>query len=57
VISAFQQGHQAFPLVKLKDNFTNFCPWWCLPFPFTHGPHLSGPHSCPVPWPSFAHSF
>jgi hypothetical protein len=27
VISAFQQGHQAFPLVKLKDNFTNFCPW------------------------------
>ena len=23
VISAFQQGHQAFPLVKLKDNLTN----------------------------------
>ena len=23
MISAFQQGHQAFPLVKLKDNFTN----------------------------------
>jgi hypothetical protein len=23
MISAFQQGHQAFPLVKLKANFTN----------------------------------
>jgi hypothetical protein len=23
MISTFQQGHQAFPLVKLKDNFTN----------------------------------
>jgi hypothetical protein len=23
LISAFQQGHQAFPLVKLKDNFTS----------------------------------
>ncbi len=23
VISAYQQGHQAFPLVKLKDNSTN----------------------------------
>jgi hypothetical protein len=23
LISAFQQGHQAFPLVKLKDNFTD----------------------------------
>jgi hypothetical protein len=22
IISAFQQGHQAFPLVKLKDSFT-----------------------------------
>jgi hypothetical protein len=23
LISAFQQGHQAFPLVKLKDNFNS----------------------------------
>jgi hypothetical protein len=31
MISAFQEGHQAFPLVKLKDNFSNalghaYCP-------------------------------
>jgi hypothetical protein len=24
LISAFQQGYQAFPLVKLKDNFTTY---------------------------------
>ena len=27
VISAFQQGHQAFPLVKLKDSITNLDKW------------------------------
>ena len=47
LISAFQQGHQAFPLVKLKDNSTCslqiptplFCPWslfvWTIPLPST----------------------
>jgi hypothetical protein len=49
LISAFQQGHQAFPLVKLKDNLTNaFGNVYCC-FPFTHGPHLPGPYICPVP--------
>jgi hypothetical protein len=44
-ISAFQQGHQAFPFVKLKDNSTcslnntypTFSPWslfvWTIPLP------------------------
>jgi hypothetical protein len=50
LISAFQQGHQPFPLVKLKDNFTSshddtyhsFLPMVpiCLDHTFTQYPDL-----------------
>jgi hypothetical protein len=46
MISTFQQGHQAFPLVKLKDNFTNTLG----------GDAYHSLSPCPEPQPSFTHS-
>jgi hypothetical protein len=48
LISAFKQGHQAFPLDKLKDNFTSSHGNTYHSF-FAHGPCSSGPYLHSVP--------
>jgi hypothetical protein len=57
LISAFQQGHQTFPLVQLKDNIPSALGntyYLFLPMvPIAS----SGPYLCQVPQPSFGHNF
>ncbi len=54
IISDFQQGHQAFPLVKLQTTSGNL--WPCLPFPFCPwSPYVWTIHT-PSTSPPFAHS-